>query len=195
MLLLSFEAGCGTNMEELYLSRTDITKCPSWQGAYAANPWNREFLLLAAAYSRCNARGKMLCIPTALGSHRLLCGAVLAACPPPHGGMDDEHQRILPVCGGVFVSDPAALAVHGALQPAQSPERTAAEYPAFCILRGLGGASPRITASAPRRPSPSAGSPAFWRFSFSSRHLRSPSRGRGYSSPARASSLFRAAVR
>ena len=66
MLLLSFEAGCGTNMEELYLSGTDITKCPSWQGAYAANPWNREFLLLAAAYSRCNARGKMLCIPTAL---------------------------------------------------------------------------------------------------------------------------------
>ena len=66
MLLLSFEAGCGTNMEELYLSGTDITKCPSWQGAYAANPWNREFLLLAAAYSRCNAQGKMLCIPTAL---------------------------------------------------------------------------------------------------------------------------------
>lgn len=66
MLLLSFEAGCGTNMEELYLSGTDITKCPSWQGAYAANPWNREFLLLAAAYSRRNARQAKLCIPTAL---------------------------------------------------------------------------------------------------------------------------------
>ena len=81
MLLLSFEAGCGVNMEELYLSDRDITGCPSWQGAYAANPWNREFLLLAAAYSRRNAREKRVSTPAALavtaGFAALFCLRIL----------------------------------------------------------------------------------------------------------------------
>lgn len=66
LLQLSFEAGTGVRMEELYTSSLDITQCPSWQQAYAANPQNREFLLLAAAYSRRNAREKKLSAPVAL---------------------------------------------------------------------------------------------------------------------------------